>query len=60
MKGIKIIVGATALAAVGAGTAGILMNTKRARMMRMAKQAGKIMYTVGGMLQALSCQSSAE
>lgn len=56
MKGIKILIGATALAAVGAGATGILLNTRRARMMRMAKRAGRIMYAVGGMLQTLSCQ----
>lgn len=56
MKGIKILIGATALAAVGAGTAGILMNTRRARMMRLAKKTSKIMYAVGNVLQILSLQ----
>ena len=56
MKGIKFLIGATALAAVGAGTAGILMNTKKARMKRLAKKTGRIMYAVGNVLQTLSCQ----
>jgi hypothetical protein len=56
MKGIKIIIGATAIAAVGAGTAGILMNTKKAKMSRLVKKTGRVMYTVGNALQALSCQ----
>jgi len=55
MKGIKILIGATAVAAVGAGTAGILMNTKKARMRRIVKNAGKVMYSVGNVLQVLSC-----
>ena len=58
MKGIKILIGATALAAIGAGTAGILMNTKKARRKRMAKKTGRLMYAVGGMLQTLSCQGN--
>lgn len=60
MKGIKILIGATALAAVGAGTAGLLMNTKKARMRRLVKKTGRIMYTVGNVLQILSCQECEE
>jgi hypothetical protein len=56
MKGIKILIGATALAAIGAGAAGILMNTKKARRRRMAKKTGRLMYAVGNALQVLSCQ----
>lgn len=56
MKGIKFLIGAAAIAAVGAGTAGILANTRRARMKRLAKKAGKVMYAVGNALQILSCQ----
>ena len=57
MKGIKLLISVGALAAVGAGTAGILMNTRRARVKRAVKKTGKIMYAVGNILQTLSCQS---
>lgn len=57
MKGIKILISATALAAVGAGTAGLLLNTRKARMKRAVKRTGRIMYAVGNVLQTLSCQS---
>lgn len=60
MKGTKIIITAAAILAAGAGTAGILMNTKRARMKRIAKKTGKAMYTVGSVLQTLSCQGYTE
>ena len=56
MKGIKILIGATAVAAVGASTAGILLNTRRAKMMRLIKRTSRIMYTVGNVLQTLSCR----
>ena len=60
MKGIKILIGTAALAAVGAGTAGLIVNTKKARMKRLVKKTGKVMYAVGNVLQVLSCQSHAE
>jgi hypothetical protein len=56
MKGIKLLISAGALAAVGIGTTGILLNTKKARMKRAIKKTGKIMYAVGNVLQTLSCQ----
>ena len=56
MKGIKILIGATAVAAVGASTAGILLNTRRAKMMRLIKRTSRIMYAVGNALRVLSCQ----
>lgn len=59
MKGMKILIGATAVAAVGAGTAGILLNTRRAKMMRLVKRTSKIMYAVGSVLQTLSCRDLA-
>ena len=60
MKGMKILIGATAVAAVGAGTAGILLNTRRAKMMRLVKRTSRIMYTVGNALKVLSCQGIEE
>ncbi|MBQ8409731.1 MAG: hypothetical protein IJY39_12805 [Clostridia bacterium] len=60
MKGMKMIITAAALMAAGAGTAGILMNTRQAKMKRVVKKAGKAMYTVGSMLQTLSCQGRVE
>ena len=57
MKGIKILIGATAVAAVGAGAAGLLANTKKARMHRLIKKTGRVMYAVGNVLQVLSCQA---
>ena len=43
-------------AAVGAaGIFGVIYNSKGMRTKRMIKSAGKIIYTVGGMLQTLSC-----
>lgn len=56
MKGIKILIGAAAVASAGAVTAGILMNTRRARLARAAKRASNIMYSVGSVLQILSCR----
>lgn len=60
MKGIKFLIAASAIAAVGAGTAGIVMNTKKSKMKRLAKKTGKVMYTVGTILRTLSCQDQAE
>jgi 2-keto-3-deoxy-6-phosphogluconate aldolase len=60
MKTKGVIITAAALLAAGAGTAGILMNTRKAKMKRLAKRTGKAMYTAGTVLRTLSCQSSAE
>lgn len=60
MKGIKVLIAASALAAVGAGTAGIVMNTKKSKMKRLAKKTGQVMYTVGTVLRTLSCREQAE
>ena len=57
MKGIKFLIGTAAVAAVGAGATGLILNTKKAKMRRTAKKVGKIMYSVGNVLQTLSCQS---
>lgn len=60
MKGIKIAIAVFALLVAGAGTAGVLMNTKRARMRRLAKKTGRAMYAVGTVLRTLSCQGELE
>jgi hypothetical protein len=60
MKGIKILIGAAAITAAGAGAAGILMNTKKARMKRLAKKTGRIMYAVGSVLQIIACPNNLE
>lgn len=52
-----IITMAAAILVAGAGTAGMLMNTRKAKMRRFVKKTGRTMYTVGTMLQALSCQN---
>ena len=57
-KKIFIITGAVFLLA-GAGTAGAILTSKKAKMRRFAKKTGRTMYTVGSMLQALSCQEMA-
>lgn len=56
MKGLKIILAVSALILAGVGTAGALMNTKKARMRRLAKKTGRAMYAVGTVLRTLSCQ----
>lgn len=60
MKGSKIIITAAAVLAAGAGTAGILMNTKKAKMKRWIKKASMTMYTAGTLLRTLSCRVCAE
>jgi hypothetical protein len=60
MKGIKFLIAASAIAAVGAGTAGIVMNTKKSKMKRLAKKTGKVMYTVGTVLRTISCPEQVE
>ncbi len=55
MKGTPIIIAMAALAVAGASTAGILLNSKKARFKRMAKRTGRAMYTVGTVLRTLSC-----
>ena len=56
MKGLKIILAVSALILAGVGTAGALMNTKKARMRRLTKKTGRAMYAVGTVLRTLSCQ----
>ena len=60
MKGLKIILAVSALILAGVGTAGALMNTKKARMRRLAKKTGRAMYAVGTVLRTLSCQGEHE
>ncbi len=60
MKGTKLLISATALLAATAGTAGLLLNTKKAKRRRAVKRIGQAMYTAGTMLRALSCQMEAE
>jgi len=60
MKGLKIILAVSALSLAGVGTAGALMNTKKARMRRLAKKTGRAMYAVGTVLRTLSCQGELE
>jgi len=50
----------SALLLAGVGTAGALMNTKKARMRRLAKKTGRAMYAVGTVLRTLSCQGELE
>ncbi len=60
MKGLKIILAVSALILAGVGTAGALMNSKKARMRRLAKKTGRAMYAVGTVLRTLSCQGELE
>ena len=60
MKGLRIILAVSALLLAGVGTAGALMNTKKARMRRLAKKTGRAMYAVGTVLRTLSCQGEIE
>ena len=60
MKGIKIAIAVFAMLVAGVGAAGVLMNTKRARMRRLAKKTGRAMYAVGTVLRTLSCQGELE
>lgn len=58
-KKIAITVAAI-VAAAGAGTAGILLTSKKAKMRRFARKTGRTMYALGTMLRTLSCQEYAE
>jgi len=53
----KILIATALVAAVGISTAGIIANSKQARMRRLFRRAGKTMFTVGTMLRTLSCQT---
>lgn len=55
--GKKIFIMLLATAAAGIGVCGLLMNTKRAKMHRSLKRAGRIMYSVGAALCSLSLQT---
>ena len=55
-KKIFIITGAAAAVLATAGAVGAILTSKKAKMRRFAKKTGRTMYTVGTMLQALSCQ----
>lgn len=54
--GKKVLLSTMAIATVGVGVAGILANTKRARVKRIMRKTGQTMYTVGTILRTLSCQ----
>lgn len=56
MKGIKILLGASALAAVGATATGVVLNSKKMKMRRAAKRTSNALYTAGTVLRALSCK----
>ena len=59
--GKKAIITTVALiAAAGAGTAGVLLTSKKAKMKRFARRTGRTMYALGTMLRTLSCQEYAE
>jgi hypothetical protein len=60
MKGLNITIAISALLLASAGAVGALMNTKRARMRRLAKKTGRAMYAVGTVLRTLSCQGEIE
>ena len=60
MKGIKILIGTAAVAAVGAGATGLILNSKKMKMRRVAKKTSNMLYTAGTILRALSCQMSDE
>lgn len=54
------IISSAALILAGAGATGLILTSKKAKMRRFAKRTGRTMYTVGSMLQALSCQECAQ
>ena len=53
-----IIISGAAILLAGVGTAGAILTSKKAKMRRFAKRAGKTMYSIGTMLQALSGQAA--
>ncbi len=58
MKGTKIILTAAAVLAAGAGTAGIVLNSKKMKRKRALKKASCLMYNAGAVLQMLSGQGT--
>ncbi len=63
MKGTKIILSVAAIMAAGAGTAGIVLNSKKMKRKRALKRASHLMYNAGAVLQMLSgqgCQGCCE
>ena len=54
------IISSAAVLLAGASATGFILTSKKAKMRRFVKRTGKTMYNVGTMLQALSCQNSAE
>ena len=55
-----IIISGVALLLAGAGTAGAILTSKKAKMRRFAKRTGRTMYSIGAMLQAISGQQCIE
>lgn len=53
-----IIITGSALLLAGASTAGAILTLKKTKMRRLAKRAGKTLYSIGTMLQALSGQGA--
>ena len=56
MSGKKIFITIAAISAVGAGTAGIILNSGKMRTRRMMKKVGNTLYAAGNVLRALSCK----
>ena len=54
-----VLISGAAIVLAGAGATGLILTSKKAKMRRFVKRTGKTMYTVGTMLQALSCQGIA-
>ena len=58
--GKKFLIISSAVILAGAGATGLILTSKKAKMRRLIKRTGRTMYNVGSMLQALSCQQTAE
>ena len=56
MSGKNIVLISAAIAAAGAGTAGIVLNSKKMKLKRMAKRTSNALYTAGTVMRALSFQ----
>lgn len=55
--GKKVFIVFSVMAAMGLGACGLLMNTRRAKMRRAFKRAGRIMYSIGAALCSISLQA---
>ena len=60
MSGKNIVLISAAIAAAGASTVGLVLNSKKMKLKRMAKRTSNALYTVGTVMRALSFQVNAD